>query len=45
MAPIEDKMSETRLKWFGHVERRSADARVMRCEMINITEVKEGGDG
>ena len=42
VAPIEDKMRETRLRWFGHVKRRSADAPVKRCEMINIPEGKRG---
>jgi len=42
VAPIEDKMRETRLKWFDHVKRRSVDAPVKRCELINITEGKRG---
>jgi len=36
VAPIEDKMRETRLRWFGHVKRRSVDAPMRRCELINI---------
>ena len=40
VAPIEDKMRESRLRWFGHVKRRSADAPVRRCEMVNIPEGK-----
>ena len=42
IAPIEDKMREIRLRWFGHVKRRSVDAPVKRCEMINIPEGKRG---
>ena len=36
VAPIGDKLRETRLRWFGHVRRRSVDAPVRRCERINI---------
>ena len=43
-APIEDKMRETRLRWFGHMKRRSVEAPVRRCEMISIPEGKRGGD-
>ena len=42
IAPIKDKMRETRLRWFSHVKRRSVDASVSRCEMINIPEGKRG---
>ena len=38
IALIEDKMRETRLRWFGHVKRRSVDASLRRCERINISE-------
>jgi len=40
--PIEDKLREIRLKWFGHVKRRSTDAPVRRCEIINIPIGKRG---
>jgi len=36
VALIEDKMRESRLRWFGHMKRRSVDAPVRRCETINI---------
>ena len=36
VVPIEDKMRESRLRWFGHVKRKSVDALVRRCETINI---------
>ena len=42
VAPIEDKMSETRLRWFEHVKRMSVDTPVRRCERINIPEGKRG---
>jgi len=44
VAPIEDKMRETRLRWFGHVIRRRVEALVRRYEIINIPEGKRGGD-
>ena len=34
VAPIKAKMRESRLRWFGHVKRRSAAAPVRRCETI-----------
>ena len=40
--PIEDKLKETRLRWFGHMKRRSADAPVRKCEGINTLRGKRG---
>ncbi|XP_070008151.1 uncharacterized protein [Nicotiana sylvestris] len=34
MTPMKDKMWETRLRWFGHVKRRSIEALVRRCEWL-----------
>jgi len=42
VAPIEDKIKETRLRWFGHVKRKSKGAPLRRCEMINIPNGKRG---
>ena len=42
VAPIEDKMRESRLRWFGHVKRRSVNAPVRRCETINIPDGNRG---
>jgi len=42
VTPIEDKMRETRRRWFDHVKRRSVDISMRRCEMINIPEGKRG---
>ena len=42
VAPIEDKKRETRLRWFGHVKRRSVDAPMRRCGIISIPEGRRG---
>ncbi|VFQ71539.1 unnamed protein product [Cuscuta campestris] len=36
MAPVEDKLREARLRWFGHVRRWDANAPVRRCERITV---------
>jgi len=40
VAPIEKKMRENRLRWFGHVQRRHTDAPVRRVKRINLGQVK-----
>ena len=42
VAPTEDKMRGTSLKWFCNVKRRSVNAPVRSCERINIFEGKRG---
>ena len=42
VAPIEEKMRENRLRWFGHVKRWSMDDPVRRCERANIPRGKRG---
>ncbi|XP_070013916.1 uncharacterized protein [Nicotiana sylvestris] len=42
MTPIEDKMREAWLRWFGHVRRRSTDAPVMRCERLTLEDLRRG---
>ena len=41
IAPIEDKMRENRLRWFGHIGCRPMDAPVRRVENINIEQGKK----
>ena len=42
IAPIEDKTRENRLRYFGHVKRRGANAPVRRCEKINLMHCRRG---
>jgi len=42
LAPIEDKLSESKLRWLGHVKRRSVDAPVRRCESISLPDGRRG---
>jgi len=35
VATIKDKIWEVRLRWFGHIRRRTMDAPVRRCEKID----------
>ena len=42
VAPIEEMLRETRLRWFKHVKRRSADAPVRRCKEINLMHCRRG---
>ena len=36
IAPIENKMRENRLRWFGHIRRRPIDALIRRMKKIEI---------
>nr|XP_016457727.1 PREDICTED: uncharacterized protein LOC107781524 [Nicotiana tabacum] len=36
VVPIEDKMRETRLRWFRHIQGRSIDAPVRSCEQLAV---------
>jgi len=40
VAPIEDKIRDVRLHWFGHLRRRPMDAPVRRCETIEYLDYR-----
>ncbi|PHU13925.1 hypothetical protein BC332_15130 [Capsicum chinense] len=42
VTPVECKMREARLRWFGHVKRRGMDAPVRRCERLALDGFKRG---
>ena len=42
VAPIDEKMRESRLRWFANVKRRSVAAPVRRCERIDLPGGKRG---
>ena len=36
VAPIEDKIRENRLRWFGHIQRKPLDALVRKSDFLTI---------
>ena len=42
MAPIEEKLIQHRLRWFGHVQQRSPEAPVRSGVLKRVDEVKRG---
>ncbi|PHT43150.1 hypothetical protein CQW23_17175 [Capsicum baccatum] len=42
VTPVECKMREVRLSWFGHVKRRGMDAPVRRCERLAMDGFRRG---
>jgi len=43
VASIENKIREARLRWFGHIRRRSMDALVRRCEKLDRPDFRRSG--
>ncbi len=42
--PIEDKLREGKLRWFGHVNRRHTEAPVRQIEHIRLEDRKKRRD-
>ena len=42
VANIEDKMRESRLRWFGHVQKRPFTAPVRKCEVLDLGDFRRG---
>jgi len=42
VATMKDKMRENRPRWFGHVKRRSVNASVRKCKIINFLDCRRG---
>ncbi|XP_070008469.1 uncharacterized protein [Nicotiana sylvestris] len=40
VASLEDKMRESRLRWFEHVKRRSIEPPIRRCERLAMASLK-----
>ncbi|KAH0433681.1 hypothetical protein IEQ34_026974 [Dendrobium chrysotoxum] len=41
VAPVEDKIRESRLRWFGHIKRRPSDDPVRKVAVLDLTFVKK----
>ncbi|PKA62166.1 isoleucyl-tRNA synthetase [Apostasia shenzhenica] len=39
VAPIEDKLRESQLRWFGHINRRPIEAPVRKIELLDFAHV------
>jgi len=42
VVPLEQKLRETRLRWFGHIKMRSVNAPVRRCETLDLLYYRRG---
>jgi len=45
VVPIEDKLREWRLKWFGHVKRRHTETPVRQVKHIELEDRKKKKEG
>ena len=43
VAPIEEKLRDARLRWFGCVKRMGVNAPVWRCEVISLIHCRKWG--
>ena len=42
VAPIEEKMRENRLRWFGYIQRRSINVPIKKSDAIHIEDNARG---
>ncbi|KAI0523277.1 hypothetical protein KFK09_005672 [Dendrobium nobile] len=42
VAPVEDNIRESRIRWFGHIKRQPSDDPVRKVEVLDFTYVKKG---
>jgi len=42
VAPIKDKMRESRMRWSYHIKRISVNSPMRSCETINLPECRRG---
>ena len=42
VAPIEDKIRENRLRWFGHIQQKPLDALVRKSDLLTIHDNASG---
>ena len=41
IVPIDEKIRESRLGWFGHVQRRATNALIRKSELIQVAGIKK----
>lgn len=42
VSPIDDKMKESHLRWFGHVQRKTIEGLVRKSELIQVERMRKG---